>query len=348
MALRPSRRYCNVRTAFDFAFSSEISSMFRMGAVALVLIALLAGCGDNSKSSMTIRLSIATGGTGGVFYPYGGGLARVLSANVKDMRATAEVTGGSVDNVKLVHKGDADLGFTTIDSAADALTGTGSYKDVGPQDIVALATLYDSFVHVVARGDAGINSIADLKGKRLSVGSAGSSTESIADRLLAAAGVDPAKDVTRDNLSVAESAGALKDGKIDAFFWVGGLPTSAISDLTTGGTPKVSFLPTADLLPALETKYPGLYRAAVLPQATYSGLTGDVQGLGVANVLFVSAKMKPETVTLILSTIFDNLDQVHSIHPDARSLSLAGAAVKTALPLHPAAAAFYAQRQTAP
>lgn len=319
--------------------------MIRFGIVALAALSLLAGCGD---STTTTRLSIATGSTGGVYFPYGGGLARVLSAKANGVQATAEVTGGSVDNVKLVHKGDADLGFSTIDSAADALAGTGSYKDTGPQKIVGLAALYDSFVHVVARADAGIASPADLKGKRVGVGSAGSSTEAIADRILEAAGVDPASGVTRDNLSVAESVGALKDGKIDAFFWVGGLPTSAISDLTVTGTPKIVFLPTGDLLPALEAKHPGMYRAAALPQKTYAGMTSDVPGLGVANVLFVSAEMKPETVTMILGAMFDNLDEVKKIHPDAQSLSLATAAAKTALPLHPAAQAFYAARGVSP
>jgi uncharacterized protein len=324
--------------------------MVRFCIAAFAALGLLTGCGDSSgpDKPKTTRLSIATGGTGGVFYPYGGGLARVLSAKAKGVQATAEVTGGSVDNVKLVHKGDADIGFSTVDSAADALAGAGSYADTGPQKIAALATLYDSFVHVVARGDAGIATIADLKGKRLSVGSAGSSTEAIADRILAAAGIDPASGVTRDNLSVAESAGALKDGKIDAFFWVGGLPTSAISDLTVSGAPAVVFLATGELLPALEAKHPGMYRAATLPQKTYAGMTSDVAGLGVANVLFVSADMKPETVTAILSTVFDNLDSVKAIHPDAQSLSLAGAAAKTALPLHPAAQAFYAARGVAP
>jgi uncharacterized protein len=316
--------------------------MFRFAAAALVSLVLLAGCGDNS--STTTRLSIATGGTGGVFYPYGGGLARVLSTHAKGVQATAEVTGGSVDNVKLVGKGDADIGFSTIDSAADALAGAGSYKDTGPQKIVALASLYDSFVHVVARSDAGIATVADLNGKRVSVGSAGSSTEAIADRILAAAGIDPATGVTRDNLSVAESTGALKDGKIDAFFWVGGLPTSAISDLTVSGTPAVVFLSTGELLPALEGKHPGMYRAATLPQTTYAGMSGDVAGLGVANVLFVSVDMKPETVKTILTAMFDHLEEVKKIHPDAQSLSLASAAAKTALPLHPAAKAFYASR----
>jgi TRAP transporter TAXI family solute receptor len=283
-----------------------------------------------------------------VFYPYGGGLARILSAHAKGVQATAEVTGGSVDNVKLVHTRQAEIGFSTIDSAADALTGAGAYQDAGPQKILAIASLYDSFVHVVARADAGIASIADLKGKRVSVGSAGSSTEAIADRALAAAGIDPATGVTRDNLSVSESAGALKDGKVDAFFWVGGLPTAAISDLTSSGSPDIVFLETGSLLGAIEAKHPGMYRAATLPKGTYPGMDKDVPGLKVANVLFVHAEMKPETVTLILATIFDHLAEVRRIHPDARALDLASAAAKTALPLHPAAAAFYASRGAAP
>src|SRR6185436_7565780 len=116
--------------------------------------------------------------------PYGGGLARVLSKHVPDLQATAEVTGGSVDNIKLIVAGDADLGFSTIDSALDAVQGIGPYADTGPQKIATLAVLYDSSVHVVARGDAKIAKVADMKGKRVSVGSAGSSTEEIADRLL--------------------------------------------------------------------------------------------------------------------------------------------------------------------
>jgi TRAP transporter TAXI family solute receptor len=176
------------------------------------------------------------------------------------------------------------------------------------------------------------------------VGSAGSSTEAIADRILAAAGIDPATGVSRDNLSVVESAGALKDGKLDAFFWVGGLPTSAVSDLTATGTPAVVFLATGDLLPPLEAKYPGMYRAQTMPRNVYAGVANDVVGLGVANVLFVSAEMKAETVTLILTTMFDHLTEVQKIHPDAAKLTLNGAATTTVLALHPAAAAFYKAR----
>ncbi|MGL5361631.1 MAG: TAXI family TRAP transporter solute-binding subunit [Bosea sp. (in: a-proteobacteria)] len=287
------------------------------------------------------RLTIVTGGTGGVFYPYGGGLAKILTEKVANTQATAQVTGGSVDNCKLVHSGEADIGFSTLDSAYDAMTGTGAYAKDGKQDVQILAVLYDSFLHVVAAQGAGVTNIASLKGKRVSVGSAGSSTESIADRVLEAGGLAPMKDITRDNLSVAESVGALKDGKVAAFFWIGGIPTAAVRDLATSGQPALTFLPTGDELAKMEKQFPGLYRPFNLPAGAYAGVTSNVAGLGVANVLVVSSKMKADAVTGVLNGIFGNLEEVQKIHPEARRLTIQGAAAKTAVPLHPAAAAFY-------
>ncbi len=309
--------------------------------IAFVVAGLAVG---GSVAAGKQRLSVATGGTGGVYFPYGGGLARVLTQRVPGFQVTAEVTGGSVDNVKLVGAGDADIGFSTIDSALDGVQGRGAYKDTGPQKIAAIAVLYDSFVHVVARADSSISTVKSLKGKRISVGSAGSSTEAIADRILTAAGLNPAKDVTRENLSVAESVAALKDGKIDALFWIGGLPTSAITDLVTTGNTKPVFVPTGGLLPALNKSYPGLYRLFTMPKSVYAGTPADVPGVGVSNLLFVSADMQAETVGKILKGIFDNLGEVQKIHPDAKILSLAGASARTAIAFHPAATEFYKAR----
>ena len=314
---------------------------FRVAIVAALAALLVAGWAFAASKQ---RLSIATGGTGGVYYPYGGGLARVLTQKVAGFQVTAEVTGGSVDNIKLVAAGDADIGLSTIDSAVDGVKGAGAYKDTGPQDVQAIAVLYDSFVHIVARADSKIAKVADMKGKRVSVGSAGSSTEAIADRLLEAGGLKPMKDVKRENLSVAESVGALKDGKIDALFWIGGLPTSAITDLVTTGNVKIVFVPAADVMTKLNVKYPNLYRAFTLPKSVYAGVPADVPGVGVANILFVSATMKAETVEKILKGVFDNLADVQKIHPEAKTLTLAGAAAKTAIPFHPAAQAFYKAR----
>lgn len=290
------------------------------------------------------RLVVVTGGTGGVFFPYGGGLAKVLSEKMANTQATAQVTGGSVDNVKLLNDGEADIGFSTIDSAYDGFTGAAAYAADGPQNIRLLVRLYDSFLHVVAADRSGIDSIAAMKGKRISVGSAGSSTESIADRMLAAAGLNPAGDISRENLGVAESAGALADGKIDAFFWIGGLPTSAVKDLASGGQNRLRFIGTSVEMAVMKTRYPGLYADMAMPAGTYAGQDDDVPGLGVANVLVVSAEAEDALVTDILTCIFDNLDAMHRIHPEAESLALAGAYVKTTVPWHPAAEKFYAGR----
>lgn len=289
------------------------------------------------------RLTIVTGGTGGVFYPYGGGIAKILTEKLPNMQATSQVTGGSVDNCKLVAAGDADIGFSTLDSAYDAMQGVGAYAKDGKLDVRVLAVLYDSFLHVVgAQGAA--TTVASLKGKRVSVGSAGSSTESIADRVLEAAGLNPKTDITRDNLGVAESAGALKDGKVAAFFWIGGVPTAAVRDLATSGQPALQFIPTGEELAKLERQWPGLYRSFNLPANAYTGQAAAVSGLGVANVLVVSSKLKDEQVKAALEGIFNNLEEVQKIHPEARRLTLAGAAAKSAVPLHRAAEAFYKAR----
>lgn len=297
-----------------------------------------------AQAAERLRLVVVTGGTGGVFYPYGGGLAKVLSDNVPNCQATAQVTGGSVDNVKLLAAGEADIGFSTIDSAYDGLKGEAAYAEDGPQGVALIARLYDSFFHVVASASSGVNSVADLKGKRVSVGSAGSSTESIADRVLVAAGLDPKADIGRDNLSVAESAGALADGKVDAFFWIGGLPTAAVKDLAATGQPALRFIPVAAELAKLQESYPGLYSAMTLPANTYTGQTVDVPGMGVANVLVVAADAADDRVTAVMTGIFDHLDQVHAIHPEAAKLALDTAYAKLAVPFHPAADAFFASR----
>ena len=315
------------------------------------LIALGAGAAAGSALSAPAlaqsrqRLTIATGGTGGVFFPYGGGVARILTERMPNTQATGQVTGGSVDNVKLLHQGDADIGMATMDSAYDGYMGEGAYQREGRQDIRILAVLYDSFMHVVADARiAELTSVAAMRGRRISVGSAGSSTESITDRILQAAGLNHMRDITRDNLGVAESANALKDGKVAAFFWIGGIPTAAVRELATSGVPPLRFIPTSAENTTMARQYPGQYRPFTLPANSYTGQAEAVEGLGVANVFLVPTSMRPQLVTQILTAIFDNLPAVQQIHPEARNLTLQGAATRTAVPFHPAAEAFYRQR----
>ena len=297
-----------------------------------------------SAQAATRYLVIGTGGTGGVFYPYGGGLALLLSKKLAETQATAEVTGGSVDNVKLLGAGESQIGFSTMDSAFDGMKGEAAYKDAGPQAIASLAILYPSVLHVVATKSSGIKSIADIKGKRASVGSAGSSTESIADRVMAAAGLDPMADVTRDNLGIAESVNALKDGKIDVFFWIGGVPTPAVKDLVTTNAGDVTFIETGDLAAKLDATYPNVYLPTKLKAGAYAGVDSDLPVLGVDNVLLVPQSLDSVLVKEVLTAIFDNLTEVQAIHPVAKRLSLESASRPSAVPYHPAAVEFYASR----
>jgi uncharacterized protein len=294
---------------------------------------------DKNRKDGKLRLVIGTGGTGGVFFPYGGGLARILSQKLANTEATGQVTGGSVDNNKLLARNEIDLAMTTADSGADAIRGEGVYKDVGEAKLCTVAVLYDSFIHVVAANDANIAKIEDLKGKRVSVGSPGSSTEVAANRIIEASGLK-LSDVQREFLSVAESVNAIKDKKVDAFFWIGGLPTAAVTDLTTSG-PKVKFVDASYLLPNLKKTYGAVYYPKTLKNSVYKGVEADVPGIGVDNLLVVNASMNESLVFDILETLFNNENDVRAVHPEARSFNIATAAAISPVPFHPGAIKYY-------
>ena len=221
-----------------------------------------------SVSASAQNISIATGGTGGVYYPLGGGMAAVLSKHVPGMQATAEVTGGSVDNLKLIGSGKPYVGFSMADAALDALRGEDKFKG-NKVPVRTLMILYPNRMHVVTIEGRGVTKMADLKGKRVSTGSPGSATEVMAFRVIEAAGLDKDKDMKRERLGVAESVNAIKDGKIDAFFWVGGLPTAAVTDLANTPGTKLKMIDHADVVAAMNKKYGNLYVEDVIPKDIY-------------------------------------------------------------------------------
>lgn len=306
-------------------------------------LAFAAGCGEGSSAQF---LSIATGGTGGVYYPYGGGIAKVLNENLPNVRATAEVTAASVDNLKLIRDGKADIAFTLADTAADAVHGRGAF-DGSPVPVATLAVLYTNYTHVATLAQKGFTSVADLRGKTISTGSPGSGTEVIALRVLRAAGLDPDKDVTRQGLGVSESAGALKDGKIDAFFWSGGLPTAAIQDLAHTQGISLRLLPSAEFVPALKVEYGELYFPLEIPAGAYRGIAAPVQVVGVANLLVVNASMPEQLAYDITRVIFEKREELAAIHPEAAKLSLDTATVGSPAPIHPGAARYFREKQAA-
>ena len=207
----------------------------------LFLIGLLLSLGASAQN-----ISIATGGTGGVYYPMGGGMAAVLSKYVPGMQATAEVTGGSVDNLKLIGSGKPYIGFTMADAGLEAYQAARTSSRATRCRCSTLVVLYPNRMHVVSVEGRGVAKMADLKGKRVSTGSPGSATEVMAFRLIEAAGLDKDKDMKRERLGVAESVNAIKDGKIDAFFWVGGLPTASVTDLANTPGTKIKMIDHAE------------------------------------------------------------------------------------------------------
>jgi len=290
-----------------------------------------------------VRLSIATGGTGGVYYPMGGGMASILSKYIPYVEATAEVTTASVDNCLLVDRGKADLALIMADVGWDAYQGRGKFKEKIPLRTVAV--LYPNNMHIVTLEGKGIEKVTDLKGKRVSTGAPGSGTEVKALRVLEAYGLDPNKDMSRDKLGASESAGALKDRKIDAYFWDGGLPTASVTDL--GATPgiKIKLIGHGEAVSKMREKYGPIYIKWNIPAKTYPGQEGEVPIAVVWNILVCHEKMKGDLAYDIVRNLFDHKPELVAVHREARFLSLEtqpGGA--SPIPFHPGVIRYFREK----
>lgn len=297
-----------------------------------------------TSTAFAQNISVATGGTGGVYYPMGGGLAAVLSKHVPGMQATAEVTGGSVDNLKLIGARKADIGFTMADASLDAAKGEDKFKG-SPVPNRALAVLYPNRMHVVTVDGTGIATMKDLKGKRVSTGSPGSATEVMGFRLLEAAGIDKDKDIKRERLGVAESTNALKDRKIDAYLWVGGLPTAAVTDLAATPGVKIRMVDHAEHVDAMNAKWGNLYSKGAIPAGTYPGQDKDNPNADVWNILVVHEGMPEDVAYRITKVIFENIGEWATVHAEARSVALPNQKRENSpVPFHPGAVRYFAER----
>ena len=284
------------------------------------------------------RLSIATGNTTGVYYILGGGMANVLTEQVEGTEATAEATNASAENIRLVCAGDSDIGFTLADTAADAVNGEAGFEGE-PQSVQALARIYSNFTQVFVRADAGIASIADMAGKSVSTGSPNSGTEVIALRLLEVNDL-AAGDVEQARLGLPESVQGMKDGSIDAIIWSGGLPTGGITDLVSSLGDDVTMLPLDEELPKMVEAFGESYTEGSVPADTY-GLPEDVATIAVPNYLVVSDAMPEETAQEVTAAIFDNLDALEQVHPEAANISADIATDTGDVPMHPGAEAYF-------
>src|SRR5438445_14665 len=269
-------------------------------------------------------LNIVTGGTGAVYIVYGAGLAELLNKRL-GTAASAQSTTASVGNMKLIRDGKADLAFTLSDTLFDAVNGTNTFAPPEKKvDAKALAVLYSNATHLVVKDGGGINTVSDLKGKRVSMGTAGSGTEVIANRTLEAYGLDPAN--------------ALRDSKIDAFFFSGGLPVPAVLDLSTAT--KIKLLDLTDSIKKMADKYGPFYFSYKVPKTTYN-TAADVTVSGVANLLVVPSNFDPALAQAILATMFDNKDDLVKVHVAAKDLVLESATVGSPIDFHQGAIDYY-------
>ena len=308
---------------------------------AVLFVALLAGAAPAQEK---INISIGTGGTGGVYYPMGGGMANVLSKYVPGMQATAEVTGGSVANLQLLGTGKSDVGLVMVDAALTALQGEDKFKS-GKIPIRTLMVLYPNRMHVVTIASTGIKKMADLKGKRVSTGSPGSATEVMAFRVIEAAGLDKDKDLKRERLGVAESVNAVKDGKIDAFFWVGGIPTAAVTDL--GATPgvKIQMIDHSEVVDAMNRKYGPLYVQDAIPAKSYPGQDVPNKVATVWNILVSHERMSNQVAYNIVKTIFDRKADLVAVHREALNFDYRYQTnAHSPIPYHPGAIKYFAEK----
>jgi TRAP transporter TAXI family solute receptor len=287
---------------------------------------------------------IATGGTGGVYYPLGGGLANIIGKSIPGVVATAQVTGGSVDNLRLLGAKKADIAFSQVDAAWDAVNGTDKFT-TGKLDIKALAVLYPNHMHVVTISTTGIKSVAAMKGRRVSTGSTGSATEVFANRVLEAAGLDHAKDIRKERLGVAESVNAMKDNKIEAFFWVGGLPTAAVTDLAATPNTKIAMIDFSDLTAKMNAKYGPLYSETVIPKETYKGMDADNKNNAVWNILAVQGATTDEQAYEITKVLFDKQADLAIVHAEGKNFNLKiQTKANAGIPFHPGAVKYLAEK----
>ena len=284
------------------------------------------------------QLSIATGGTGGVYYPIGGGFAEMINNHIEGAQATAEVTGASVENMGLIMRGDADLALALADTVYQAYNGSGDFDGRQIENTRALASVYPNAVQLVTLAESDIETIADLAGKRVSVGAPGSGTELNARALLEANGISY-EDLTPQRLNFNETADAIRDGDIDAGFWSVGPPTSSILNLAATRDIRLIGLSDEEVANAQEAE--AVFAPYELAAGMYDGMDESVQTIGIPNVLVVNSDMDEELAYQLTQLLFENTDELIAVHPAANDTTIEFTMNSTPVPLHPGAIRYF-------
>lgn len=321
----------------------------RRGLVMLLTLSLLTvfvvGCGGSGDSAdgdtakkETNFLNIATGGTAGTYYPLGGAIAEIVNNNLEGYNAQASSTGASVANINQLNAGDADIALIQNDISFYADNGTEMFTDNKIEGLKCLATLYPETCQLMTLKKTGIKTVADLKGKKVAVGAAGSGVEANARQIMAANGITY-DDIDEQYLSFAEAANGLRDGNIDAGFITAGFPTAAIQDIASQHDVVIINIDDATADKLIED-YP-FYTKITIPAETYPNQTEDVQSLAVMAMLVVTDNMSEDSAYEITKAIYSNLDRLAVAHPIGKTITKENAKDGISIPLHPGAEKFF-------
>ena len=309
--------------------------MKKLSAIFLGIFTLFAFAGCEKKANKNFIL--ATGGTSGTYYPFGGAIATIWNTNVEGMNVTAQATGASAENLRLISKGEAEFAIVQNDVMDYAYNGSDMFE-TPLANLATIGTLYPEVVHIAVSKNSGISSIRDLKGKRVSVGDAGSGVEFNAKQILEGFGLS-FNDIQKSNLSFKESAEAIQNGTLDACFVTNGVPNSALQELAfTTGLSLVNVDGAES--DAICSKY-GFYTKTVIPAGTYSGCDTDTQALAVKATLAVSAKLDEQVVYDMTKALFEHLDVLGTAHAKGKEVSAEAAVTGVSVPFHAGAVRYF-------
>ena len=311
-----------------------MKKIFKVSTLLLVTAIMLASCSKNAKKDYIL----ATGGTGGTYYPFGGAIANIWNTKIENMNVTAQATGASAENLRLINKGEAEYAIVQNDVMDYAYNGTDLFAGEKLANIMTIGTLYPEVVQIAVSKDSGIKSVADFKGKRISVGDAGSGVEFNAKQIMEGYGLT-FDDIKKSNLSFKESAEGIQNGTLDGCFVTAGVPNAALQELAF--TAGLTLVPVdGEAAKKICEKY-GYYTQTTIPGGTYKGTDDDTPALAIKATLAVSSKLDEQTVYEMTKALFENLDELATAHAKGKEVSAKAAVTGVSVPFHPGAKKYF-------
>ncbi len=311
-----------------------MKKFLKISSLLLVAAIMLASCSKNAKKDYIL----ATGGTGGTYYPFGGAIANIWNTKVENMNVTAQATGASAENLRLINKGEAEYAIVQNDVMDYAYNGTDLFAGEKLANIMTIGTLYPEVVQIAVSKDSGIKSVADFKGKRISVGDAGSGVEFNAKQIMEGYGLT-FDDIKKSNLSFKESAEGIQNGTLDGCFVTAGVPNAALQELAF--TAGLTLVPVdGEAAKKICEKY-GYYTQTTIPGGTYKGTDDDTPALAIKATLAVNSKLDEQTVYEMTKALFENLNELATAHAKGKEVSAKAAVTGVSVPFHPGAKKYF-------